>query len=433
MSARIGRRGVLRGSAVFAAGAGMLGWARAWAAEQPFQPEKGATLRLLRWSPLVQAEGEVFRRSAEAFSKATGVAVQIDEQYQDNIQPAMSVAANVGSGPDLIWALLISPQQFPDKLVDVTDVADYLGGKYGGWYPVMKEYSVHDGRWISIPVGVNGNLPNYRVSWLKEAGFDAFPKDTDSFLRMCQALQKAGHPVGFPLGHANGDGNAWLHWALWAFGGRVVDERNAIAINSPETIRALEYVKELYPTFIQGTAAWNDAANNKAFLAGDVSVTNNGISIYVSAQRDNPHLAADMNHASFPIGPVGKPTEFHIPYPMMAFRYSRYPNAAKAFIAFMMEAPQYDQWLKSSLGYLTQTLRAYEANPVWTEDPKRLPFRDCTARTLPVSYAGAANASAAGLLANFVVVDMFAAVATGELSPREAAVRAERQARREYR
>ena len=46
----------------------------------------------------------------------------------------------------------------------------------------------------------------------KAAGFDAFPKDTDGFLKLCKALKAKGTPGGFALGNATGDGNTWVHW-----------------------------------------------------------------------------------------------------------------------------------------------------------------------------------------------------------------------------
>ncbi len=42
------------------------------------------------------------------------------------------------------------------------------------------------------------------------------------------------------LGHASGDGNTWLHWALWSHGGYLVDKNDKVIINSPETMKALE-------------------------------------------------------------------------------------------------------------------------------------------------------------------------------------------------
>ena len=124
----------------------------------------------------------------------------------------------------------------------------------------------------------------YRTSMLKAAGFDAFPKDTDDFLKMCQALHAKGTPVGYALGHATGDG-LWCNWLMWAFGGKLVDANNKVAINSPETLKALEYGKQLYATFIPGTLSWLDPSNNKVFLDGQISCTNNGISIYVRRQE----------------------------------------------------------------------------------------------------------------------------------------------------
>src|SRR3546814_4045195 len=77
----------------------------------------------------------------------------------------------------------------------------------------------------------------------------------DGFLKLCKALHAKGTPAGMALGNAVGDGS-WTSWLMWAFGGKMVDDKNNVVINSPETIKALEYAKELYPTFIQGTLGW---------------------------------------------------------------------------------------------------------------------------------------------------------------------------------
>ncbi len=435
----ITRRGVLKGSTALAAGAALSGtalldWAKAWAAESPFKPEPGAKLRALRWNRFVQSEDVQYDANIAAFTEATGVPVRLDKEFLDDIQPKASVAANIGAGPDIVWGLLALPHLFPDKLIDVTDVADHLAGKYGGWHDIAIEYGTRDGRWIAIPMCVGGNYINYRKSWVKDAGFDEFPGDTDNFLKLSAELKKQGHAGGMALGHATGDGNAWTHWLFWTFGGQLVDEGNNVVINSPETVASLEYVRELYQTFTPGTASWLDGHNNKAFLSGQIGYTNNGISIYAAAQaKGMTEIAEDMDHAFYPVGPVGRPTELHLPFPLMAFKYSKYPNAAKAFMAFMMETPQYDKWLQESVGYFTQTLKAHDNHPVWTEDPKRRVYAEATARTVSIAHAGKLGYAAAGALADFIVVDMVASAAIGQASPKEAAKRAEKRALRYYR
>ena len=89
------------------------------------------------------------------------------------------------------------------------------------------------------------------------------------FLKLCQALKAKGTPAGFALGNATGDAS-WTHWLVWAHGGKLVDAKNNVVINSPETIAALEYSKQLYETFIPGTLSWLDPNNNKAFLDGQL-------------------------------------------------------------------------------------------------------------------------------------------------------------------
>lgn len=415
------------------AAASLLDRARAWAQAQPFRPEPGAQLRFLRWSRFLEAEDRATTENIRAFSEATGVPVRIDNVWQDDVLPQLSVAASIGNGPDLAWTLHTTPHMFADKLLDLTDVAELIGGKYGGWYPLIEQYGKRDGRWIGISNVVIGVLPVYRISAVREAGFERFPTDTDGFLRLCEGLKRIGKPAGFAFSRAPSDGNSFCHWLLWSHGGRLVDENNRVTLNSPETIRAVEYARALGATFISGSIGWNDASNNSAFLAGQVWLTNNSVSIYGKARADRLEMADDIDHALWPVGPVGQPTELHLVYPFVAFRYSRYPNAAKALLTYMLEQPQYGRVLENSAGYLSQALRAYDDSPLWRSDPRITVFRDVAARGLPLSYAGALGINAATAFSESIVADMFAEAISGQASPRDAVARAERRVQRIYR
>jgi multiple sugar transport system substrate-binding protein len=423
--------GALAASAAFG-GSSLLESAKAWAADSPFKPERGARLRLLRYARFVESEEKAFTANVQAFSEATGIPVRIDTAFVDDIQPKASVAANVGAGPDIVWGSLGLAHLFPDKLVDMTDVADYLGDKYGGWYDAAKIYGMYRGRWISIPIGISGgSFITYRKSMMTAAGFAKPPATTDELLKMAEAMKASGNAGGLTLAHASGDGNIWTHWLVWAFGGKVVDENNRVAINSPETIRALEYARELHQYFPPGVGGWSDGHNNKAILSGQIGWTFNGISIYAAAAAQKIAFADDIWFSYTPVGPVGRPMELHQAYPLMAFRYTEYPNACRALLAFLMEKPQYDKWLEGSVGYFSHTLKAYNVHPVWN-DPRREPFRDSSARTVPFSYAGDINFAAAATLADFVMVDMVSSAAAGQATPKEAVELAEKRAKRYY-
>jgi multiple sugar transport system substrate-binding protein len=440
MTNSFSRRTLLQGTtAAAAAGAfaapAFLDWAKAWAQTAPWKPEPNAQLSMLRWKYFVEAEDAAYLQMLDAFTKATGVKVAVSRESYEDVQPKASVAANTGAGPDLFWGLYSLPHLFPQKCIDVTDVAEYLDKKYGPWAESAIKYGKSGAKWIAIPVCYTGSLMNYRISSLQKAGFSKFPATTDEFLEYAKATKKNGTPGGLALGHAPGDGNTWIYWCLWAFGGNVVDENDKVILNSPETAKALEFAKQLYENMVPGVASWNDAFNNKAFLAGEIHWTNNGISIYAAAQRDptKTDIANDMNHAYMPVGPVGKPTELHLMFPVLAMNHTKYPLACKALLAFMQEAAQFDPWQESAAGYLSPCLKKFTENPFWTSDPKRTPYRDAAARSRTVGGLGSVGQKAASAVADYVLLDMFASYCTGGEDVRGAIRTAERQLQRIYR
>src|SRR5580700_226292 len=434
------RRTLVQGGTAIAAtsaltGPALLDYAKAWAQASPWKPEAGAKLTVMRWKRFVPAEDEAFMAMVAAFQKANNVEVTVFSESFEDIQPKASVSANTGQGPDLVWGLHSLPQLFPDKVIPMNDVADYLGKAYGGWTSAASITCTQGKNWLGIPVATIGGYLNYRTAAMEKAGFKTFPTDFPSFLELCKALKANNTPAGFALGHASGDANAWVHNILWGHNAWTVDKDDKVAINSPETVKALEYAKALSDTFIPGVASWNDSSNNKAFLSGDLYLTSNGISIYVAAKDDpaKKELAEDTYHALWPVGPLGKPTELQLAVPILAFNFTKYPNAAKAFITFMLEKENFDKWLSGARGYLTQTLNAYDSSPVWTADPKNWVFSQASKRALPASGIGTPGEKAATAIADFLVVDMFANYCTGREDAKGTIAITERHLTRIYR
>ena len=406
------------------------------ATELKLTPEKGAKLRVLRPSKFVQGDETVWLENTKKYQQMTGVEVRVDSESWEDLRPKSAVAANVGRGPDIVYAWYDDAHQYPDKLVPLNDVYNYLDKKYEGWYDVAKKFSTRGRNQISVVLGSPGSKMVYRKSHLAAAGFSTFPTTLAGLLECSKALKAKGTPAGFALGNAVGDANGWCHWMVWSHGGKMVDEKDKVVIDSPETVKALEYVKQLYDTFIPGTLSWLDPSNNKAFLDGQVSLTNNGISVYYAAKTSNDakikEMALDIEHASYPVGPVGRQTEVNLTVPAMVFKYTKFPNAAKDYIRFMMEKEQYEPWQTASIGYFSHPLKAYEKSAIWTVDPKHTPYRDTMKAMLWPSYAGSLGYASAGVLADFIMVNMIASVCSGSKSPKEAAAEAQKRAERYY-
>ena len=126
------RRDVIKTTAGLAAGAmlpALHGSRKAFAQDLTYKPEDGASLRVLRWSPFVKGDEEQWLANTKKFTETMGVDVRVDKESWEDIRPKAAVAANVGSGPDIMLVWFDDPHQYPDKLLDVSELAGYLGNK----------------------------------------------------------------------------------------------------------------------------------------------------------------------------------------------------------------------------------------------------------------------------------------------------------------
>jgi multiple sugar transport system substrate-binding protein len=150
------RRDFIKTTATVAAGAatGTLFAPAVHAQAWSNQPEKGAKLRVLRWKRFVAGDEDAYMANVKKFSDKYGIEVRVDHEGWEDVRPKAAVTANTGAGPDIILSTHDDANLYPEKLVDVTDLANYLGRKYGGWYPVCEAYLRPNGKnWIGIPLG----------------------------------------------------------------------------------------------------------------------------------------------------------------------------------------------------------------------------------------------------------------------------------------
>src|SRR3954469_11160277 len=403
-----------------------------------FPLERGARLRVLRPAKYIDPDEAIFNANTKRFTEKTGIEVRVDYVNWPDMPVQVAVATNTGQGADVIIGFSADPHLYADKLLEVTDLADYLGAKYGGWYELAETYGRRwkSKAWLGLPMGGTTGPVVYRKSWVKEAGFETIPNDLGEFLKLCQGLKRIGHPCGFALSHAPGDAPVYANWLLWSHGASLVDEEGKVTLDSPATARALDYAKAMQETMVAGTMAWNGVSNNRAFISGEIGLTQNGVSVYYSlktaADAAQNAIAADTDHAEMPYGAAKKAPETALTLCAMVPKYTKVPNAAKEYIRFMMEAEQYDPWLTGCLGYWSQPLKAYAQSAVWASDPKLKVYSDAMDTPFYEGYRGPITPAAGAVGENWVVVDMFARVVTGQQKPAESMREAQRAAQRWY-
>ena len=384
---------------------------------------QGTTVHWLRWADFVPASDQLLKgKITQDCQKALGIKLNLETINANDLQARITSAIQSGSGPDLIMALGSWPQLYADSVIDVGDVAEEIGKTQGGYYDPQRILATVGNKWIGVPWAVGGGLIAYRKSWLAEIGLESFPETWDACRDGCKKLKAKGHPLGQTAGHTFGDAPGWWYPFLWSFGGKEVEaDGKTVVLNTKETIESVKYAVAFWKDCCdEGGLAWDDTSNNRAFLSGTISATNNGASIYLEAKKKpdsyltekGEPMFKDILHAKIPKGTGG---QFNLGggFTDMLMGYSKNQKPAKDFLIWIHSKPVFGEWFTSQQGYTSGATLDWEKDPVWNVDPVLSPFKDLPRTGRLVGYAGPPNRKAAEVVTKYVIVDMYAKAIQG--------------------
>jgi multiple sugar transport system substrate-binding protein len=430
--ARIGRRKLLQlsGAGAIAARTGGIGAVLALGKAPAYA--QGTSVHWLRWNDFVPASDKLLRDEIiPECAKALGIKLNIEMINGNDIQARTTSAIQSGSGPDVICALNNWPQLYADSVVDVSDIAEAMGKAQGGFYEESRVVANDGKKWIAVPWCVLGAQIAYRKSWFEEIGYSKFPQTWEEYHAAGKKLKAKGYPLGQALGHSFGDPPTFVYPLMWSFGGKEVEaDGKTVALDSKATVDSVKFMTAFYKdAFDEGGLAWDDSSNNRAFLAGTISATLNGASIYLEAKRKpdtymtekGTPLYQDILHAPLPKGAAGQ-FGYHLPMSNMLMRYSPNQKAAKDFLRWIASKEVYQKWFDSQQGYSVGSTTIWEEDPLWKKDPVMLPFRSAARAGRFPGYAGPADRKAAEVLSKYIIVDTYAKAVQG--MPAEDAVKA---------
>jgi multiple sugar transport system substrate-binding protein len=400
-----------------------------------------ANVHWLRWTDFVPASDALLKgKFTQDCKKATGITLKVETVNANDLQSRITSAVQSGSGADLIMGFSNWPQLYAESVADAGDVAEEIGKAQGGYYDVSKQVATVGDKWIGVPWTCGGGLMSWRPSWFKDVGYDTFPEDWDKFRDAGKKLKAKGRPIGQTAGHTFGDAPGWWYPFLWSFGGKEVEaDGKTVALNSKETVESIKFAVALWKeTMDEGGLAWDDTNNNRAFLSGTISATNNGASIYIEAKKKpetyltekGTPMWQDIRHADIPKGALGP---FNLPgtFTDMLMGYSKNQKAAKDFLRWAHSKDVFDEWFTSQQGYSCGATKMWETHKVWQADPVLAPFHDLPAKGRLVGYAGPPNRKAAEVVTKYIVVDMYAKAIQG-MPAEEAAKWAHSEAAKAY-
>src|SRR5712691_4797590 len=430
---RIDRRRVLQLSGAGVASAGTGGLAAILASGRAPAFAQGTTVHWVRQSDYVPASDQLIRTKInEQCQKDLGIKINLEGVDGLTIQARVTAAVQSGSGPDIIQAITNWAQLYAASVADVSDVVEEIGKAQGGFYETSRAVANDGSKWIAVPWTIVGLQIVNRISWWAEIGYgtDKYPQTWEEYREAGKKLKAKGRPFGQTLGHTFGDAPSFWYPYLWSWGGKEVEaDGKTVALNSKEVVESVKFAVGFWKdAYDEGGLAWDDSSNNRAFLSGTCSSTNNGASIYLEAKKKpetyltekGAPLWKDIFHTRLPKGPSGQFT-FPFPFSDMVMGYSKNQKAAKEFLTWVHSKPVFEKWFTSQQGFTLGPTAQWQNHPLWQDDPIMLPFRSLAEIGRVAGYAGPPDRAAAEVVTKYIITDMYAKAVQG--MPAESAVK----------
>ena len=385
------------------------------------RPKTGASLRLLRWSPFVQGDEDAWLANTKKFTEATGVEVRVDKESWEDIRPKAAVAANVGSGPDLMLVLVRRSAPISRQAAR-RDRSRQLSrcDKYGGWYDGPKGYATRDDKFIALPLAAIGNaIVLSRQPGRRQRASANSRRTPPGFLELCKAHEGQGHA---------GRLRAWQ-------GGRRRQQLRALAAVEPwrQDGRRERRGRDQQPRDARGDRTTPRSSTRPSFPAPRAGSTSTTTAPSSPARCRSPPTASRSttprkkdreagrdgrrhpHHQlarSVPVGQVA--SNCTRPRRRSSFNHTKYPERRKAYLQFMFEAEQMNAWITGLQRLLLPAAQGLRRQPGLdrrsrSTRPMRRRRRRCARTAMP----GRSAMPRPRVMADYVLVDMFAEAVTG--------------------
>jgi multiple sugar transport system substrate-binding protein len=391
-------------------------------------------LKILLWSHFVPSHDKWFDKFVKDWGAKVGVNVTVDHIDLAQIATRISAEIQAGQGHDLIQNIS-TLSQFEPSVLDMKDLVDEADKRWGTQLEVCRKSSFNPatGKYYSYSPGWVPDPGNYRKSLWEPVGLPDGPTSWDDLLKGAAEIKKSkGIQLGLGMSQEI-DSNMVLRALMWSYGASEQDEHEKVVINSPETVAAVEFMTKLYKEAMTPEIfSWNAASNNQGLVAGKLSYIVNSISAWRTAQEQSPAVADDTFFVKALRGPKAALHAQHVLYSWIVPKHAKAVDAAKEFLLHYtanFASATYNSKLYDLCAWskLTPGVDAwFDADPFGAKPADKLKvLKDSIGWTANVGYPGPANTAIGEVFGTFVIPNMFARAARGEVTPAQAVADAE--------
>jgi multiple sugar transport system substrate-binding protein len=402
---------------------------------EPASPLSGS-LSILMWSHFVPAHDTWFDPWVKEWGQRVGIEVTVDHINYAELPARTQAEIQAGQGHDLI--LHISPvPQYEPSVLDLTDVVTEANNRHGEMVELCQKSSFNPttGKYFAFAPAWVPDPGDYRKSLWTPVGLPDGPTTWDDLLRGGTEIKNSqGVQLGIGMSQEI-DSNMAGRALLWSFGASIQDEAEQVVINSPEAVAAVEFMARLYnDAMTPEVFSWNAASNNQGLAAGQLSYILNSLSAWRTSQETDPEVAGDIFFSPALRGPADARAASHVMYNWIVPNFAANPDAAKAFLLHYADNLDVVAWQSKLYDFpaypdvVPDLGKWVGADPFGAQPPDKLSLLENAIEwSTNIGYPGTANTAEGEVFATFVIPNMFARAARGEVSPQQAVADAEAQ------
>ena len=395
------------------------------------------TLKILRTRGGAPAVNSWFVEVATTWGTRNGVEVIVDHIGSGDVRAQIAAEAAAQHGHDIIvhWEPLAI---YEDQAIDHAELYQEAERRYGkaAEIAVKSTYNRKTGKYHGVCDVYGINFTHYRQDLWQAV--DRHPDTWEDVLQGGRHIKLLHErPVGIAL-QPNVDSETSWRGLLYSFGGSVQDADNRPALKSSATRAALGFGKALFEQAMTNEVlAWGPYGNSRAMLAGDISLTINSNSIIRADKKKQFPATDNIWLAATPQGPLGRFAPLQFVNVFMVWKFGQNIETAKQFVVDIIGQTR-DRLLKSDLIPLpafpgsvpdyVQLITDNNADP--SIEYQMLTNVDDWSTQL--GYPGTPNPAVAEIYNTGLIPNMFAAVATGKMTPEEAMAQADQEVRQIY-
>jgi multiple sugar transport system substrate-binding protein len=385
-------------------------------------------LRILQWDHFIPEYDQWFDGFAARWGDEHETNVTVDHVTAEDVRLRASAEVSSRRGHDLVAFTGTPAGLLDDDVIDHRDIVAEIEAKVGPMLPAIARglHNPRTGKYVGVSDGWAAQVVNYR-SDLWPGGEGATPDSWEAILRAAPRLKAAGTPIGVNLSSNSIDSQTTAWSLLFAFGASLQDEAGVLTLDSPAAVEAVKFGASLYRTgMTEDTLTWDNFADNRFLASGKGSLVIDPASALRATEKQDPELAAKIALAPPPSGPAGRPGHVGVVTTYVIWNFAENPTGAGRFLLDLV------------LGYREAVLRSEFYNlpafpgsvpdlaDLLTADPAARPtgkyslFAEAGTWTANAGRPGFDNAAVAEVFSEYIIGQMFAAAAGGELSAEEA-------------